>query len=67
MKQQAKAYDFNPDNIAPPDVQRQLLDLLKWHDDILKSVIEKIEMIPGLSKLIDEFSNALNECTCVDY
>jgi ribosomal protein S6 len=67
MKQQAKAYDFNPNNVAPPEVQKQLLDLLKWHDDILRSVIEKIEMIPGLSNLMDEFSNTLNECMCVGH
>lgn len=62
IKQQAKAYDFNPDDIAPPEVQKQLLDLLKWRDDIMRDIIKKIEMVPGLSNLLDELSNAMNEC-----
>ncbi|PPQ91780.1 hypothetical protein CVT25_000425 [Psilocybe cyanescens] len=61
IKQQTKAYDFNPDDIAPPEVQKQLLDLLKWHDDIMRDIIKKIEMVPGLTNLLDEFSNAMNE------
>lgn len=62
IKKQSQAYNFDPDNIAPPEVQRQLLELLKWHDDIFRNVNEKIEMVPGLTNLMDEFSNALNEC-----
>ena len=60
MHQQAQGYHFNPDNVAPPEVQKQLLDLLKWHDDVMRSVIKKISMVPGLSDLLEEFSNALN-------
>ncbi|KAF8963872.1 heterokaryon incompatibility protein Het-C-domain-containing protein [Flammula alnicola] len=60
MKKQSQAYHFDPDNIAPPEVQKQLFGLLKWHDDILKDITQGIEMVPGLENLLDEFSNALN-------
>lgn len=60
MHQQAQGYHFNPDNVAPPEVQKQLLDLLKWHDDVMRDVIMKISMVPGLTDLLEEFSNALN-------
>ncbi|KAF9029991.1 Het-C-domain-containing protein [Hymenopellis radicata] len=60
LQAQSQAYHFNPDNIAPPEVQRQLLDLLKWRDGLYRDIIKKIEMIPGLSDLMDEMSNALN-------
>ncbi|CAA7264748.1 unnamed protein product [Cyclocybe aegerita] len=61
IKQQAQGYDFNPDNVAPPEVQQKLLDILKWHDDVMRDIVKKIEMVPGLTDLLDEFSNALNE------
>ncbi|KAF8167442.1 heterokaryon incompatibility protein Het-C-domain-containing protein [Crassisporium funariophilum] len=60
IQQQAQGYHFNPDNVAPPEVQQQLLDVLKWHDDVMRDIIKKIEMVPGLENLLDEFSNALN-------
>jgi hypothetical protein len=59
---QAQAYHFDPDNVAPPEVQEQLMALLRWRDAVYREVMEKIEMIPGLSDLIDELSNALNAC-----
>ena len=62
MQEQAKAYQFNPDNIMPPEVQRQLLQLLRWRDDIYRDILKKIEMIPGLESLIDALTNALNAC-----
>ena len=62
MKQQSQAYNFNPNNVAPPEVQKKLLDLLKWHDDIMRDIHKKMEMVPGLTTLLEEFSNALNEC-----
>ena len=64
IQQQAKAYRFNPDDMAPPQVKKQLLDALKWHDDVMRDIISKIEMIPGLTSLLEEFSNALNACKC---
>lgn len=59
---QSKAYNFDPDNIAPPEVQQQLIALLKWRDGIYRDVLAKIEMVPGLSNLIEELTNALNAC-----
>ncbi|KAJ7654177.1 heterokaryon incompatibility protein Het-C-domain-containing protein [Mycena rosella] len=56
----SKAYNFDPDNIAPPEVQQQLMQLLKWRDGLMRSILEKIEMIPGLDELVDQLSNALN-------
>ncbi|KIP11709.1 hypothetical protein PHLGIDRAFT_27734 [Phlebiopsis gigantea 11061_1 CR5-6] len=60
MKAQAKAYQFNPDDVMPPEVQTQLLNLLKWRDGIYRDVLAKIELIPGLESLIDALTNALN-------
>ncbi|TFK41913.1 heterokaryon incompatibility protein Het-C-domain-containing protein [Crucibulum laeve] len=60
IHEQAKGYNFDPDNIAPPEVQQQLLDLLKWRDSVMRDILSKIEMVPGLSDLIEELTNALN-------
>ncbi|EPQ60148.1 Het-C-domain-containing protein [Gloeophyllum trabeum ATCC 11539] len=60
LQAKSKAYEFNPDDIAPPEVQQQLWEVLKWRDDIMREILQKIEMIPGLSELIDGFTDALN-------
>lgn len=60
LKEQSKAYNFDPDNVMPPEVQTQLMELLKWHDDIMRDVIRQLSMVPGLGDLIDELTNALN-------
>ncbi|KAF5384951.1 hypothetical protein D9615_001149 [Tricholomella constricta] len=60
MHKQAKGYHFDPDNIAPPEVQQQLLSLLKWRDQVYRDVVAKMEMVPGLTDLLDELTNALN-------
>ena len=62
MKEKSKAYEFNPDDILPSDVRRQLWELLKWRDNIYRDILKKIEMIPGLEGLIDALGNALNAC-----
>jgi len=62
MQQKSQAYDFDPNNVAPPEVKERLLEVLKWHDDVMREITKKIEMVPGLSNLLEEFSNALNEC-----
>lgn len=62
LQQESKAYNFNPDDIAPPDVQKRLLEMLAWRDGVFRWITAKIEMIPGLSSLIDELMNALNAC-----
>ncbi|KAF8273017.1 Het-C-domain-containing protein [Lactarius quietus] len=60
LQADSKAYRFNPDNVAPPDVQKRLWALLKWRDGVFRSVSEKIESIPGLETLIDNLTDALN-------
>ena len=62
MQAQSKAYHFDPNNIAPPEVQRQLFGLLKWRDNVYRNVVAKIEMVPGLDDLLEELTNALNAC-----
>lgn len=57
-----KPYNFDPDNYAPKEVQRQLFEILKWRDNVYRDIIKKIEMIPGLNDLIDQLTNALNAC-----
>ncbi|TFK77526.1 Het-C-domain-containing protein [Pluteus cervinus] len=60
MQAQSQAYHFDPNNIAPVEVQRRLMGLLKWRDGVYRDVVAKIEMIPGLSNLLDELTNSLN-------
>lgn len=57
-----KAYDFNPDIVAPKEVQEQLFAVLKWRDGVYRDIMKKIQMIPGLENLIDQLTNALNAC-----
>ncbi|PPQ99587.1 hypothetical protein CVT24_005166 [Panaeolus cyanescens] len=61
IQSESKAYHFDPDNVAPPEVQQRLKELLAWHDDVMRNIEKKIEMIPGLEALVEELSNALNE------
>ncbi|KAG6813997.1 hypothetical protein H0H92_004490 [Tricholoma furcatifolium] len=67
MSAAARAYHFDPDNIAPPEVQERLWQLLKWRDQVYREIIAKIEMVPGLANLLDEVADALNECTRLHY
>ncbi|KAG6878317.1 hypothetical protein C0993_008914 [Termitomyces sp. T159_Od127] len=60
MNAAAKAYHFDPDNIAPQEVQERLLQLLRWRDQVYRDVVAKIEMVPGLADLLEELTNALN-------
>ena len=62
MKRKSEAYHFDPDQALPPDVVRNLKEVLKFHDDVLRDIIKKMEMIPGLTDLVDGLSNALNAC-----
>lgn len=62
LQQQSRAYNFNPDNVAPPEVQQQLFELLAWRDGVYRDISKKIEAIPGLSDLLDNLTNALNAC-----
>jgi hypothetical protein len=60
LKNDSSAYEFDPDNVAPPEVQQRLLQLLRWRDDMMRSIIEKLDMVPGLSELVDQITEALN-------
>lgn len=62
MQQQAQGYNFDPNNVCPPEVKQRLVELLRWHDDVMRQILKKIEMVPGLANLLEEFSNALNAC-----
>ena len=69
MKRKSEAYHFNPNEALPREVVKNLREVLKFHDDVMRSIIKKIEMIPGLSDLLDGLSNALNACeqVCVSF
>ena len=47
MKAQSKAYEFNPDDVAPPEVQEQLLSLLKWRDNIYGDILKVCAVLWG--------------------
>lgn len=56
----AKAFNFNPDDVAPEEVQQQLLEVLKWHDQVMHDITETIQKIPGLESLLEDLTNAMN-------
>ncbi|KAK7058610.1 hypothetical protein VNI00_002246 [Paramarasmius palmivorus] len=60
MQEQSNAYHFDPDNVAPPEVQQQLLTVLRWRDNVMRNIQSKIEMIPGLADMLDQLTIALN-------
>lgn len=62
LQEKSKAYNFDPDNVAPPEVQAQLFELLVWHDNIFRDILEKIESVPGLADVVENITNALNAC-----
>lgn len=62
MKRKSEAYHFDPNQALPAEVVKNLRDILKFHDDVMRSIIKKLEMVPGLTDLLDGLSNALNAC-----
>lgn len=38
-QQKSNAYYFDSNNTAPPEVQRQLIDLLEWHDEVMAKAL----------------------------
>jgi len=60
MKQ--KAFDFDPDKYTSKQQQEQFMSVLKWRDGVYRDIVKRIEMVPGLSELLDELTNALNAC-----
>ena len=67
LEAESKAYHFDPKNVAPPEVQERLRALLAWHDNVYRSVLNKIEAVPGLESLIDNTSEALNTCKSMSH
>jgi hypothetical protein len=64
---ESKAYRFDPNNVAPPEVQQRLWTLLKWHDGVSRSVSEMTSSVPGLESLLSNLSEALNTCNSLSY
>ena len=62
MKRKSEAYHFDPNRVLPPEVVKNLKEVLRFHDDVMRSIIKKLDMIPGLTDLLDGLSNALNAC-----
>ena len=62
MKRKSEAYHFDPNHALPAEVVKNLRDVLKFHDDVMRSIIKTLEKIPGLTDLLDGLSNALNAC-----
>jgi len=60
LQAESKAYHFDPNNVAPPEVLKRLWALLKWRDGVFRSVSGTIESIPGLDSLLDNLSESLN-------
>ncbi|ELU39862.1 heterokaryon incompatibility protein HET-C [Rhizoctonia solani AG-1 IA] len=52
----AKAFDFNPDDVAPEEVQQRLLEILKWHDQVMRDITK-----PWLSPILQNATGALQE------
>jgi len=60
IQNKSKAYNFNPDEVFPPEAQQAIKDILKWHDDVMRDIEETISQIPGLEDLMENLTNALN-------
>ncbi|EXJ95082.1 hypothetical protein A1O1_00200 [Capronia coronata CBS 617.96] len=43
------------------DVQKQILPIIEWHDEILKGITETIENIPILPDLIEQLQDEINK------
>ncbi|KAF8337987.1 uncharacterized protein EI90DRAFT_3118447 [Cantharellus anzutake] len=61
----AKAFDLQGriDEVTPQEVQKLLWEALVWRDDLMRgkfNITRTIENIPGLEKLLDQFTEALN-------
>ena len=67
LEAESKAYRFDPKNVAPPEVRDRLLASLAWRDNVYRSVLKKIEAVPGLESLIDNMSEALNTCESISH
>ncbi|KAH7100918.1 heterokaryon incompatibility Het-C [Auriculariales sp. MPI-PUGE-AT-0066] len=57
LESQSKAYHFDPNNVASPEVVRQLHDLLIWRDGVMRDIQGALAKI----------SNGVNTCTFIPY
>jgi hypothetical protein len=57
-----QAFNFDPDHYVTEDVQKQLLDLLRWRDQIMRKVDSAVEHIPGLEDVVEQLTEAMNVC-----
>ncbi|KAL5511341.1 hypothetical protein ACEPAH_4557 [Sanghuangporus vaninii] len=48
--------------IPSEETQEFIWDVLSWRDDLVRTMSSAIESIPGLSDLLDELMDAINEC-----
>ncbi|KAL5529525.1 hypothetical protein ACEPAG_5510 [Sanghuangporus baumii] len=48
--------------IPSEETQEFIWDVLAWRDDLVRTISSAIESIPGLSDLLDELMDAINEC-----
>lgn len=62
MKRKSENYHFDPKHALPPEVVKNLREVLRFHDDVMRGIMAKLAMVPGLTDLIDGLSNALNAC-----
>ena len=46
----------------PPEVQQFLWDVLEWRDGMMRGLALGIESIPGLSDLLEQLTDVLNQC-----
>lgn len=59
---QQRALSFNPDDYVTEDVQRNLWDILTWHDTIMRRISTIMEKVPGLEQTKSQLADALNVC-----
>lgn len=50
MQAKSKAYEFNPDDVASQEVQRQLLALLKWRDGVYRDILKVRFPLQGVKR-----------------
>ena len=67
LEAKSNAYRFDPKSVAPPEAQDRFWALLAWRDNVYRSVLKKIEAVPGPESLIDRMSEALNTCKSVSH
>ncbi|CAH7670124.1 heterokaryon incompatibility protein Het-C-domain-containing protein [Phakopsora pachyrhizi] len=57
----APGSSFDPANMSPQELHATLWKVLKFRDDVCKSIENTLEKIPGLSALTEKIGNAVNK------